>query len=301
MIVVLGSINLDLGFAAPRLPEPGQTVLCDGAAVSPGGKGANQALAAARDGAAVRMVGAVGRDAFAAPALQALIASGVDVTGVAEVDRPTGLAAVMVEPAGRNQIMVASGANLDVTARQIASLPLGPDTVLVLQMEIPAAETAAAISLARRRGARIVLNLAPAAPLPEDVIAQVDVLIANEGEIAGFGIGDPHDIARALASRLGITVVATLGHEGAYLVSGNDAWRIGVLPVRVVDTTAAGDAFVGVFAAALGRGATPLAALHRASVAAGLACTRTGAQASLPDTAEIDSQLSHLAPPVSAV
>ncbi|WP_119420778.1 ribokinase [Desertibaculum subflavum] len=300
MIVVLGSINLDLGFAAPRLPAAGETVLCDAAAVSPGGKGANQALAAARDGAAVRMIGAVGRDAFAAPALSELRSGGVDISGIVEVERPTGLAAVMVDPAGQNQIMVASGANLAVTARQIETLALGPDATLVLQMEIPPAEVAKAIEFARTRGSRIVLNLAPAATLAEEVLARLDVLIANEIEIARLGTGRPMDIAHAVARRLGITVIVTLGGDGACMAAPASCWQIGCLPVEVVDTTGAGDAFVGVFAAALDRGASPESALHRASVAGALTCTRFGAQSGLPGAAEIDRALSRLAPAVRA-
>lgn len=300
MIVVLGSINLDLGFAAPRLPAPGETVLCDAATTSPGGKGANQALAAARDGAAVRMVGAVGRDAFAAPALQELIAGGVDTAGIAKVDRPTGLAAVMVDPSGQNQIMVASGANLAVRAAQLDALRLDGSATLVLQMEIPVAENIAAIARAKARGARVILNLAPAAPLADSAIADLDALIANEIEIGCFGNGAPVEIAKAVAGRLGTTVIVTLGSEGAILASRSGCWRIGCLPIQVVDTTGAGDAFVGVFAAALDRGASAPEALHRASVAGGLACTRRGAQTSLPSAAEIDSNLSRLAPPERA-
>jgi ribokinase len=301
MIVVLGSINLDLGFAAPRLPKAGETVLCEAAVASPGGKGANQALAAARDGATVHMVGAVGRDTFAAPALQELVAGGVDVSGVAESDRPTGLAAVMVDPGGENQIMVASGANLAVAAQQIASLPLGADTTLVLQMEIPPPEIAAAIAIARGRGCRIVLNLAPALKLPEEALARIGILIVNQGEISSLGSGAPAEIARALATRHRIGVVVTLGAEGALLADAGEIWRIAALPIQVTDTTGAGDAFVGVFAAALDRGASRVDALHRASVAAGLACTRRGAQSGLPDGGEIDRHLTRLAPPERAV
>lgn len=304
MLVVFGSINLDLIFSLPSLPRPGETVLGPGYAVAPGGKGANQAVAAARDGARTVLVGRVGRDAFADEALKIARTTALDLAHVLPCDRPTGCAAVCVDGAGDNLIAVASGANAAVTAGQVPDTLLGPGTTLVLQMEVPAAETAALIARAKARGARVVLNLAPALPLDERAIAAVDVLILNEIEAAaiagrrGLAAGAPAALAKALAAAIGNIVVLTLGAAGAIAATSDAAWTIAALAIRPVDTVGAGDAFVGVFAAALDRGAALPDALRRASVAAGLACLIPGAQPSLPDTAAIDARLADLAPAV---
>ena len=165
MIVVFGSVNLDLIFRLPRIPAPGETILGPATDQEPGGKGANQALAAARDGARVVMAGAVGQDALADAALALLLQEGVDLTRLARVPASTGCAAIGVDPAGRNAIMVGSGANLHARADQVEDALLGPGTTLLLQMEVPVEENVALIARARARGVRIVLNLAPAAPL----------------------------------------------------------------------------------------------------------------------------------------
>jgi ribokinase len=297
MIVVFGSINVDLVFALPNLPDPGETVLGQSYSIVPGGKGANQAVAAARDGGQVAMFGATGADGFASVARESLAAAGADLAGVAQVAEPTGCAAICVDRAGRNQIAVASGANTTVRAAQVPDSALGKDTTLVLQMEVPAAETASLIARARQRGSRIVLNLAPASALDRAALAALDVLVVNEGEAAwlaqSLGVGAAPE---ALAQALGITVVATLGEKGLVAVSREGTWRVAALPIKPVDTTAAGDCFVGVLAAALDRGKTLPEALHRASVAAGLACTKAGAQPSLPSAREIDARLKDLAP-----
>jgi len=300
MIVVLGSINLDLGFAVPHLPGPGETVLGSGSTATPGGKGANQALAAARDGARVAFIGAVGRDAFAGPALALMAEAGVDLAGIVESDLPTGLAAIAVDPRGRNQILVASGANAAVEATQLED-DLDGQTLL-LQMEIPALEVARAIERGRAARARVILNLAPALPMPEALLRRLDLLVANEVEIATLAPGTPVDAARAVRDRFGIDVVVTLGGDGAaaFLRDGR-GWRGAALPIAPVDTTAAGDTFVGVLAAALDRGAAMREALRRASVAAGITCLRRGAQAAMPAAAEIDAALPGLELPAPLV
>ncbi|MCC7425915.1 MAG: ribokinase [Alphaproteobacteria bacterium] len=298
MIVCFASINLDLFFALPHLPQPGQTVLCPGVVMTPGGKGANQALAAARDGARVLAVGAVGRDALAAPALALLREGGVDLGRVVACDAPTGCAAVQVDAQGRNQIAVASGANLAARAAQAEDAILGPDTTLLLSMEMDAGETAALIARARTRGARIVLNLAPGGALPAESFAAIDALLVNEDEAAWLAahMGAAGPDAAALAQATGRAVIRTLGAEGAELAAGGAFWRIGALGVDAIDTVAAGDAFAGVLAATLDRGASLADAMRRASVAAALACTKRGAQSSLPARAEIDAALPRLAP-----
>jgi len=299
MIVCFASINLDLFFALPELPAPGRTVLCPGVAMTPGGKGANQALAAARDGARVLAVGAVGRDALAEPALALLRAGGVDCARVAVVEAPTGCASVQVDPAGHNQIAVASGANLVARAAQAEDAILGPGTVLLVQNEMAPAETAALVARAGASGARVVLNLAPGGPLPAETLRAAKVLVVNEDEAAWLAahLRAGGVEAAALARALGVAVIRTLGGAGAELAAGGRVWRIGALGVAAIDTVAAGDAFVGVLAAALDRGTELPGALHRASVAAALACTRRGAQSSLPDAAEIDAALPGLAAP----
>ena len=187
MIVVFGSINVDVLVPVPHLPAPGETVLGGDYRVAPGGKGANQALAARRAGADVFLVGAVGDDSFAAIGLDLLRRDGVDLSLVATVDRPTGCATITVDPDGENQIAVASGANLLARAAQVPDRLLGPKTVLVLQREVPSEENAALIARARVRGARIVLSLAPAGPIAPARLEDIDVLIANEGEAAVLG------------------------------------------------------------------------------------------------------------------
>ena len=305
MILVFGSINLDLIFSLPALPREGETVLGPSYRVAPGGKGANQALAAARDGAEAALIGRVGADGFARMALELLRGSTIELGAVAAGTLPTGCAAVCVDPGGRNLIAVASGANREASADQVADARLGRDTTLVMQMEVPVAENGRLIERARRAGARIVLNLAPAQPLPEAALAAVDVLIVNEGEgrmLCG-ALGLAADVAaagaRGLATRLGIAVAMTLGGEGAVAVSAGEAWRVGALPIEPIDTTGAGDAFVGVLASSLDRGLPLSKALHRASVAGGLACLVPGAQPSLPTRQAIDEQLVRLPEPLA--
>jgi ribokinase len=185
-VLVFGSANADLIFRVPRLPTPGETVLGPGWRAMAGGKGANQAVAAARDGAPVSFAGAVGRDAMAAIATAGLRDAGVDLSLLVESDAPTGCAAICVDPSGRNQIAVASGANLSVRADQVPDGALRGATLL-LQMEVPRAETEALIARARALGARLLLNLAPAAEIAQAALGALDLLIVNEGEAAWLG------------------------------------------------------------------------------------------------------------------
>ncbi len=301
MIVVFGSINVDLVVRVATLPRPGETVLAPGYEAVPGGKGANQAVAAARAGARTRMVGCVGRDGFAAPALAALRGAKVDVSAVTPVDAPTGCAMVCVDADGRNQIAVASGANRRVRAAQVDDALLGPESTLVLQLEVDLDQTWAVARRGRKLGARVVLNSAPAAPVPAQAAA-LDVLVTNEVEApmlaaaGGLAADEPVAAARNIASAWNVTTIVTLGGDGAWAFEGGAEWRIGALSGAVVDTTAAGDAFVGVLAAALDAGEALPAALCLASVAGGLACQALGAQPSLPDKAAIDAALAGLAP-----
>jgi ribokinase len=290
MIVILGSINLDLIFPVPHIPRPGETVLGPTTRVEPGGKGANQAVAAARDGAQVIMAGAVGRDALAHGALTLLRAAGVDLSRVVETDASTGCAAIAVDPSGNNAIAVGSGANLLVRATQIEDALLTPATTLVLQMEVPPEETAALILRARARGARIILNLAPAAPLAEAALCCVDYLVVNETEADWLRgqLGCAAD-GPALRAALGVAVIRTMGGDGLEAETETGTQRLPARSITPIDTTAAGDCFVGVLAGALDRGASIENALYRATNAAALCCTRAGSQSSIPTARDIDA------------
>jgi len=302
MIVVFGSINIDLVVPVERLPRPGETVLGPRYTLVPGGKGANQALAAARAGSQVRMIGRVGRDGFADLAVAQLKAAGINLSAVEQDDLPTGCALIPVDRAGGNLIIVASGANSAAAERQVADALVGPDTLVMLQMEVPLAENWRLVERAKRRGARVVLNCAPAAAVPRATMAALDWLVVNEGEAEllarslSLTAVDARSAGAAIAKVVGTTVIVTLGGEGAAAFSGPDAWTVGPLPIKPVDTTAAGDAFVGAFAAAVDGGADLPTALHRASTAGGLACTVAGAQPSLPTKAAIERRLRDLAP-----
>jgi ribokinase len=297
MIIVFGSINLDLVTRVDRFPKPGETIAGSTFAIYPGGKGANQALAAARAGAKVHVIGAVGRDEFADPALAVLIASGVDVSGVARVDGATGCATILVDASGENCIAVVPGANAYAAAAAVADEALTPDTLLVMQQEIPAAENALLVARARRAGARTLLNAAPARTVPSDLLRQLDYLVVNEVEAVTLGraLGwpvAPEPFARAaVGSHAALTVVVTLGAQGALAATRQRIWHADPPAVDVVDTTAAGDAFVGALAAALDRRDDLPAALRFGVAAGSLACTAHGAQSSLPECAAIEALL----------
>ncbi len=290
MILVFGSINVDLIVPVPHLPGPGETVLGGDYALLPGGKGGNQALAARRAGAEVVLVGAVGAEPFAGIALDLLRREGVDTRLVRVVARPTGCAAIMVSAEGENLIAVASGANTSVRSDQVADELLGAGTTLVAQMEVPPGETEILIRRVRARGGRSLLNLAPARAIDPALLGEIDLVVANEGEAAALG----SDLAR-LALRLRQGLVVTRGAAGS-IAFLRDGTRIEVpaLPIEPVDTTGAGDTFVGVLAAALDFGSTLHTALRRASAAAGLACVARGAQTAMPDGATIAAAVRRL-------
>ena len=300
MIIVFGSINLDIEMHLDRLPSAGETVLGAGYVLSPGGKGANQALAARRAGAEVRLFGCVGRDEFADPALALLREADVNLAGVRAVDRPTGLATVLVDAGGENAIAVASGANLAAKAEQIPVPLLGHDTLLVLQMETPDRENWALIERAAARSARVLLNLAPAGMVPPATLRKVDYLVVNEGEglrlarELDLDITQPRAIPQQILRQFGPVTIMTLGGAGLICAAPGGGWVQPALPVAASDTTGAGDAATGAFAAALGQGLDLPMALRWAAVAGSLACTRDGAQNALPTRAEIEAALPNL-------
>jgi ribokinase len=290
MILVFGSINIDVLVPVPELPRPGETVLGGDYRLLPGGKGANQALAARRAGAAVTMAGAVGNDAFADAALELLRRDGVDLHLVRRVERPTGCAAIMVGESGENLIAVASGANTAVRAESVPDDALDLATIVLCQMEVPVAETAALIRRAARRHARCILNLAPGLPVDRGLLGDLDLLVANEAEAATLG-GDAAAIARRL--RQGFVVTRGAAGSTAFLADG-ERLDIPALTIEAVDTTGAGDNFVGVLAAELDRGLVLEPALRRARAAAGLACLAHGAQSAMPNAAAIDKAVARL-------
>lgn len=286
-VVVVGSANVDLVVPVERHPAGGETVLGGTLTRTPGGKGANQAVASARaGGAATSMVGALGTDDAADLLLASLTGAGVDVGAVARVDLPTGTALITVDAAGENAIVVAPGANGLVRVDDAARGRLAAADVVLAQLEVPVA-TVVAAARARRDGASLVLNAAPSRDLPPELWREVDVLVVNEHEardLAGQGRGV--EAARLLLERVP-AVVVTLGGAGAVVLRRGlpDAPVPGV-PVEAVDTTGAGDTFCGVLAAGLARGDDLADAARGATVAAALAVTRHGAQDAVPTAAE---------------
>jgi ribokinase len=288
-IVVAGSANMDLVGIAERLPRPGETVLGDDFVMTPGGKGANQAIAAARAGGRCAFLGVIGSDSFGVTINAKLAASGVDTARVRTSYGTSGVAVIMVDRAGENSIVVSPGANntfTNLTPDERAAIAAGD--VLLLQQEIPVATVIAAAQAGRDGGTRVVLNAAPAWDLPDELLAAVDLLVVNEVEAQAItGRGDPDmDALLAVVPR----VVLTLGREGAWYADREGrSVRIPAFRVEVVDTTAAGDAFTAALAVAWGEGRDLVDAVRWAN-AAGAACVRRiGASNSLPPRAEIDA------------
>lgn len=292
---------MDLVVRAPRLPRPGETLLGEASAMSGGGKGANQAVAAARLGAGVAMVGRVGYDAFGHALRDGLAAEGIDVTCVERAERPSGVALITVDRDGENTIVVAPGANAALLPAHLARDTVAGAAVanaewLVVQLESPLDTVREALRRAQAAGTRCLLNAAPATPLDDELLAALDVLVVNRGEgesLASMPAGtDAPALARALSARGPGLVVVTLGADGAVAIDGEG--RLLQQPpfaVRAVDSTAAGDAFVGALATALLEQQDVEAALRFASAAGALATTRAGAQDSLPTRAEVEALL----------
>jgi ribokinase len=300
MLMVFGSINMDISVPVPRLPQPGETLLGGAAVFSPGGKGANQAHAAQRFGVPTMMVGAVGDDAFADAALDKLRLAGSDLRRVRHLaGTATGLACINVAEEGENAIVVAPGANAKVRAHWVPDDELAGCRNLLLQLEVPAEESVALARRARALGCRTLLNAAPwtAVALPPDLF---DWLIVNAGELRQActqlhllreGEGAAESACR-LAARLQCRVLLTLGSGGALIADAKGVQlRRRALRVDVVDTTGAGDTCAGVFAAALNQGLGEARALDHAVAAAGLACTRRGAQVAQPTRHQIEDAL----------
>jgi ribokinase len=280
-LTVLGSINMDLVVRTPRLPAPGETVLGSAFASSQGGKGANQAIAAARAGADVTMIGAIGTDAFGAELSAALRNQGVLLERLRTVQGPSGIAVITVDENAENTIVVAPGAGgllTELTRPDIEAIQTS--AMLLLQLETPIQAVIAGAQAAASAGVPVLLNPSPARTLPEELLSAITILVVNEGEAAA--IGD-----RALAAVP--HVVRTLGSAGASYRGPDAGLAIARPPaVNALDTTGAGDAFTGAFAVAWAEGADPATALIRACIGGALATTRAGAGASAPSRQEID-------------
>lgn len=291
MITVFGSINLDLVVAVPRLPTAGETVSGRDHQTFPGGKGANQALAARQAGADVKMIGAVGKDSFADLALASLRQSGVDLSGVRVLPGSTGLALIGIDAAGENQIIVASGTNARVEAAWLEGNLAAGDT-LMMQGEVPYSEASDAAQRAGRAGVSVFWN---PAPVPQGdlraCLEAASTVVVNESEAAAIGAGlgmdgEPESFAESLATPER-AIIVTLGVGGVVARTGTARYRFRSPKVDAVDTTGAGDAFCGAVAAALDRGAPFERALKEGVAAGALACTVTGAQSSAPVRADI--------------
>jgi ribokinase len=289
-IVVVGSVNTDLVTYAQRLPAPGETLLAEGFLVLPGGKGANQAVAASRLGASVTLVGRVGDDPFGRQRLDGLAAEGIDISGIGiSPGVPSGIATIVVEPSGENRILLVAGSNALVRPEDIDDALLAAADLVVLQLEIPLDTVASVIA---RCPGKVLLNPAPAQPLDPAMLAGLAFLVPNQAELAGLTRRptDRMDDVVAAARRLvrqGVgTVITTLGADGAMLVTRGRVAHIEAPVVQAVDTTGAGDAFIGCFAQTYAETADVDAAVARAVRYAAFTVTRHGGQASYPTATE---------------
>jgi ribokinase len=302
-VCVVGSSNLDLTFRTTRLPRPGETLAGQTFQLGFGGKGANQAVMAARLGAWVTMVTRVGCDVFGEQTVRNYQEHGIDSTHVLrDRERPTGVASIVVDDAGQNCILLVSGANAGLSPEDVraAASAIGEAGVLLCQLEVPLETTLEAFRVARAAGVRTILNPAPAVPLPDELLRLTDFCIPNETEaelLTGQRVTTPTEAetaARALQDRGPGTVLVTLGPRGVLLVEGQTAELVPAVQVRAVDASGAGDAFIGSLAVFLVEGVPLREAARRANIAAALSVTRPGTQASFPTRAEVETGLSVL-------
>lgn len=296
-VFAVGSLNIDQNIRTRALPRPGETVHGSDAIYRPGGKGGNQAVAAARAGAAVHFTGAVGNDAHGRSIIQVLNETGMDVTGLRIIDGcPTGVAVIAVDDTGNNQILVCPGANFRLTAQDVDAglADIQEGDVLVLQLEIPAALVRYAARIAKSRGALVLLNAAPAPQEIDGLCDDVDLLIVNEQELLDLAgtckvpPGDHGHLLRALPPVIGPKIICTAGAEGSFAVIDEDLVRVAAPAVTARDTTGAGDTYVGYLAASLSANPGNLfSAMNLAAQAAATAVTRPGAMESIPWRNEI--------------
>jgi ribokinase len=297
LITVVGSINLDLIATVDRLPDAGETVRSSGFSTAPGGKGANQALAAARAGGKVRMIGAVGKDAFAAEALECLKDGKVQLSGVREAAAVTGNALIFVDARGENVIVVVPGANDTVLSGDLAKAHFAKGEVVLLQLEIPLATVEAALAAAAEAGATSVLNTAPFRSEAAKLLLLADYVVSNETEFDLYAEAlklsgrDRPARMRAFVEHTGRTIIVTLGSEGVVAASPQGGLAVPALKITPVDTVGAGDTFCGYLGAGLDASLPLEQALARAAAAGSLACLKPGAQPAIPHGKEVDEAL----------
>ncbi|WP_212625042.1 ribokinase [Pseudomonas sp. PP3] len=297
-VVVIGSLNMDLVTRAPRLPRGGETLIGESFSTVSGGKGANQAVAAARLGAQVSMVGCVGSDAYGKALRDALLAEQIDCQAVSTVEGSSGVALIVVDDNSQNAIVIVAGANGALTPALIGCFDavLQAADVIICQLEVPDATVGHALKRSRELGKVVILNPAPASgPLPAHWYANIDYLIPNESEasaLSGLPV-DSRQSAEAAAARLiemgAGKVIITLGAEGSLFADGKSFAHFSAPAVKAVDTTAAGDTFVGGFAAALAVGRSEAEAIGFGQIAAALSVTRAGAQPSIPFLSDVQA------------
>ncbi len=302
MIFVFGSCNADMVMNVSRHPNPGETLLSENYTLYAGGKGANQAVAAARANAPVTLVGAIGSDHFGPFILNSMNNDHkryhLNLEHMIRLDAPTGCAVIAVDPTGENTIIVSGGANLRLSARHFPLTLVQENDFLILQMEVPLSENWALAEQISAKGGRILLNAGPALPIPAHILKLLDVLVVNWHEVkvlnehAETPFSDNQQLALWAAQHFNMHVIITLGGEGAFMAEpSGQIHQMPAHPIHVVDTVAAGDTFVGYFAAALHRGESAKYALKSSLIASGLACTRPGAQASIPHWQEVEALL----------
>ncbi len=310
-VLVIGSLNADLVVRAPRFPQPGETISGDDLQIIPGGKGANQAVAAARQGASVAMTGRVGRDGFGDFLLDNLKNNRVDISNIERDDASSGTAIIIVDESGQNSIVLSPGANGKVGSQDVDSAP--DAKILLLQFEIPMKTVLHAATRYKAKGTTVILNPAPARQIPDELLAAVDILVPNESELALLTNLQVTDIksaefaAHKILKRGVKTVIVTMGSNGALIVTDTQVTHVDAFKVDVVDTTAAGDAFIGGFASKILKPSslTPMDAPESASYAkdvenavryanacGALAATKFGAQPSLPTKEEVEKFIS---------
>ena len=290
-ILVIGSLNMDLVVSAERAPEAGETLHGQDFQTTPGGKGSNQAAAAAKLGASTAMAGRVGADEFGARLKNSLTNLGVDTSTVlTDETQPTGVALIIVDAAGENRILLVAGANGQVSPADVGNLrpAIQQAKILVLQLEIPLETVSAALQIAAECGIPTMLNLAPAYPIPDEMLQKITYLVVNESEAGLLSELPVHDLdsakaaCKALFERGATTIIITLGSQGALLATPHDFYTLPAYPVDVVDTTAAGDAFSAGFAVALLESGDLQSSVAYANAVGALTVTKFGAQASLP-------------------
>lgn len=301
-ILVVGSLNADLVVRAPRFPQPGETLSGEDLHVIPGGKGANQAVAAARLGANVSMFGRVGKDNFGDLLLENLKTNNVDTQLIQRDDASTGTAIIVVDSNGQNSIVLSPGANGKVSTADVENASFLHHDLLLLQLEIPTLTVLRAAQRAKENNLRVILNPAPVKDIPDELVALADFIIPNETELSLLTGMEANDLpsavlaARRLMQRGATTVIVTLGGNGALIVSDSLVAPIKTYPVQVVDTTAAGDAFIGGFATALLQNHSIEESVQYGCACGALAVTKFGAQPSLPTQEEVEKSFARKIP-----